>query len=146
MSVIEEIEGYVSSKVKGIKTLFLMISLEAKLARLSIFPLIINVCMLFVVLITLWSSLMLLIGYFTILTFNNYFMAIGIIVLLNLALLFGLLKYLTYNLSNMSFEKTREYFSERERNEQNKLEKTANCSDSNSGEQVTLSTKSRDKA
>ena len=51
MKLIHEVEAFVSSQFNVIKTGLSMTRLEAKLALLSIYPLIITVCMLFVVLL-----------------------------------------------------------------------------------------------
>lgn len=109
MTVIEEIESLVSSKIGAIKTMIDIVKLETRLAGLSIYPLILNVCMLFVVLITVWLSLM---GttFFILDSFvHNPIISILGVLGLNVLLLLGLLKYLSFNLRKMGFEKTREY-------------------------------------
>lgn len=136
MKIIEEIEGLVSSKLAVMKTMMSIIKLETRLAGLSIFPLLLNVCMLLIVLMTLWASTMTLLGYFLIVTFDNPMLAIGSIVLLNLAIILGLSKYLAFNLKQMSFEKTREYILNKE-NEHGK--ETINRSDCNEGKNITIS-------
>ncbi|MCR9191216.1 MAG: hypothetical protein NXI01_00960 [Gammaproteobacteria bacterium] len=81
--------------------------LETKLAGLSIYPLLLNLCFLFVIMITTWLSTMLFLGHGMVLWTHNIVASIGCMLILNLFLMFGMLKYLAYNLKNMSFEKTR---------------------------------------
>jgi hypothetical protein len=128
MKIFEEVETYISGQFNSIKMLLTLIKLEAKLAGLTIVPLLINICMLFVILITFWLSAMMLLGYFILMTSNNFWIAIGVIITLNLLILGALLKYLTFNLKAMSFQKTRLYFTKPESNEHEKLENTADCS------------------
>ena len=129
MKLFDQIEGLVSGKLNVIKTVVSLIKLEARLAGLSVYPLLINVCMLFIVLITVWLSTMLLLGYLSIMAFSNAITAILIVLLINIMVFIGLLKYLMFNLKNMSFEKTREYFAHKESDEHGKLEKTVDLQD-----------------
>ena len=126
IKVLEQIEGLVSSKLSGIRTILSIFKLEAKLAGLSIYPLLLNTCMIFVVLITTWLLAMFLIGYLAVLYGGTLLFAVSSILLLNLILLLGLLKYLMYNLNSMSFAKTRAYLCSKENNEDGKLQKTIN--------------------
>ncbi|CEG56977.1 hypothetical protein [Legionella fallonii] len=142
----EHIEGLVNSKISVLKTLFSIFKLEARLAGLSVYPLLLNVCMLFVILITLWLSTMLVIGYLAMLFLQTLLQATLFIILVNLILFFILLKYLTFNLSNMSFEKTRAYLSPKESSKDDKLKTPIANRDSEIGASVTTSTKTSDKA
>ena len=141
MKIVEEIEGFFSSKLGVIKAVITIIKLETRLAGLSVFPLLLTMCMLFVVLIATWLSSLLLLGYFAKLMFDNIILAIVAVLLLNVGLFLGLLKYLAFNLKKMSFEKTRAYISNKESNEHDKQEKTINRSNSNDGKDITLPTK-----
>ena len=127
MNVFEHLEGFVSGKLSIIKTVVSLIQLETRLAGLSVYPLLLNLCMLFIVLMAVWLSTMLLLGYLFLFLFDNTFAAILFILFLNVVLLVLLLKYLMFNLKKMSFEKTRAYFSNKESSEHDKLEKTINC-------------------
>lgn len=146
MNVLEHIEGLVSTKLQVFKTVISLIKLEARLAGLSIAPLILNICMLFVVFITVWLSTMFLVGYLTLIACNNLIISTLIVLFLNLGLLLGLYKYLGFNLKSMSFEKTRAYFSENESPHHDKLEKTSNESDFKNREDITKPTNSSDTA
>lgn len=130
MRFLDELNGLVSSKVYAVKTMISLIGMEARLARLSIYPLLLNVGMLTMVLITLWISIMLLIGYLILLMLNNFLFSISIVLLLNVGLLIVLLNYLSFNLKNMSFEKTRAYFATEKEHAHDELEKTTNSSNS----------------
>jgi hypothetical protein len=127
MKFFEELESYFSGQFNSLKMLFTLIKLEAKLAGLSVAPLIITLCMLFVILITFWASLMVLVGYFIFTQFNSFWLAICSTLLLNLLVLCFLLKYFIYNLKAMSFEKTRRYLNTQESIEHERLKKTTDC-------------------
>lgn len=137
MKIIEEAEGYVSDKLGVIKKLFSLIKMEAQLVGLSVYPLLLNLCALFIIFITVWFLAMFLTGYFILLALGNFLLTVFCVFLLNLVLLLGLLKYLTFNLRKMSFEKTRNYFTQKESNDYDRLEKTINCRNSTDGKKIT---------
>jgi len=139
MKILEEIEGLVSSKICVIKTIISIIKLETRLAGLSIYPLLLNICMLLVVLIAMWGSTMLLLGYLVIFVSDSNLLAIISILLLNSGLFLGLLKYLMFNLKKMSFEKTREYIAKRE-SQDDKQEKEIDYANCNDGKNITIPT------
>ena len=109
MRFIEEIEGLVSSKFAEIKAFISMAKLEAVLAALSVFPLLISLCLILVVLMTTWLSAMLLIGGLIIWLNGNVLFALAFIIFSNIIILGVLFRYLWFNLKNMSFEATRHY-------------------------------------
>lgn len=131
MEALKHVETLVSAKLSVIKTVFTLVQLEARLAGLSVFPLLLNLCMLFVVLITFWLLTSLLIGYGILVASNNMLLSLVLVFLLNLGMLLGLAKYLAFNIKNMSFEKTRAYFSQNKSLDDEPFEKTAACSNSN---------------
>lgn len=145
IKIFEEIEGLVSSKISSLKTILSIFKMEASLAGLSVYPLLLNLCMLFVVLLTLWFSIMLLIGYFAVLFFGGMLWGMLTILVLNLGLFMGLVKYLTFNLKNMSFAKTRTYLSTKESSKDDKLKKEINSQNCNSGTNITIPTNSNNK-
>ena len=125
MQFIDEMEGLVSSQINVIKMALSMTKLEAKLAMLSVYPLIINVCMLLVILTSTWLALMGMLGYGLMLAFDSIILAMSGVLLVNglvLGLLFG---YLLFNLKNMSFAKTRAYLS-RDKDESKKTDDDCN--------------------
>lgn len=130
MKLLEELDGYISSQFSSLKSLLSLIKLEAKLAGLSIFPLLINICMLFIILISFWLSIMTLSFYFLFVQTASIWIALGSVTLFNFIVLIGLGKYLAYNLKAMSFERTRNYFNSQENNDYEKLEKTTDGSNS----------------
>jgi hypothetical protein len=139
MKILEEIDGFVSGKINVIRTMLSIIKLETKLAGLSVYPLLINLCMLLVILTAVWFSGLLLLGYFIVLTFDSVLIAMGSLLFLNVMLFVILLKYLSFNLKRMSFEKTREFFSQSERLH-NDQEKKIDYPVGNDGKEITPST------
>ncbi|MBI2785313.1 MAG: hypothetical protein HYX60_02980 [Legionella longbeachae] len=121
MEAFKQLESLVTAKIDVVKSICSIIKLEAKLAGLSIFPLLLNICMLLVVLISVWLTTTLLLGYLIFLTSNHLLLSIGFVLLLNIGLLFALLKYLSFNLKSMSFQKTREFFSQNKSDENDEL-------------------------
>jgi hypothetical protein len=138
MKIIEEIDALVSSKISQIKTMLTIVKLEVRLAGLSVYPLLLNICMLAVVLMSVWFSCMLLLGHCFMLLFDNMLIAISSIIFLNGALSVGLFKYLKFNLQKMSFEKTRGFISNKE-NEDHERKKKNNFTNSQDGNNTALS-------
>lgn len=138
MSVLKEVEGLISSKIDVFKTAFSMMKMEATLAGLSLYPLVLNVCLLLVVLMTTWLFAMLLLAYFSTVAFNNMVLSLLSIVILNGLLLAGLMKYLLFNLRKMSFEKTREFISKKER-PHDEQEKKSHYGNNKTGKKITPS-------
>lgn len=128
MSTYEQLEGIVSAKIGTLKNLLHLIKLEAKLAGLSVFPLILNLFILFIILICLWFSLMLLIGTGLYLLCDHLPLTIVGVIVINVFCFIGLLKYLAFNIRNLSFEKTRAYFSQ-EAADHDRIQKTSTRSD-----------------
>ena len=114
MSLFVEIENLVSAKLAVVKTAATILKLETKLAGLTVYPLLLNLCLLLVGLFGIWTSSMLAIGYLLALWVHNILLCILGILFLNLGIVCGLLKYLSFNLKNMSFEKTRKFMSNKE--------------------------------
>ena len=125
-------EAFVSSQLNVIKTGLSMTRLEAKLALLSIYPLIINVCMLFVVLLSTWFTTMGMLVYELMHLVNSLILALSGVLILNIIILAILLKYLSINLRNMSFEKTRAYLARGK----DELKKTDKDSDSKAQQDI----------
>ncbi|MCX7090797.1 MAG: hypothetical protein NTU48_05040 [Legionellales bacterium] len=114
MNLVEDIEGLVSNKIEIFKTIFAIVKLETRLVGLSIVPLILNIAMILVAVMTIWSSLMLVIGYTLMHWFSSFIVSVFGIMSFNVLIAFALFKYLSFNLKSMSFEKTRAYFNRRE--------------------------------
>jgi hypothetical protein len=141
MEALKHLEELVSAKKSVIKNAYALFSLEAKLAELSAFPLVVNICMLFVVLLTLWFTAMFVLGYFLLLANYGLLLSIGLILLINIGLLLALLKYLFFNLKSMSFQKTREFFSKNKREEHEKLKEPSNSTNCKSKQRITRTKK-----
>ncbi len=138
MQFFEEIEGLVSSKWSALLSLISLIKLEATLAGLSIFPLLLNVLMLLVVLLTVWLSTMVMVGYGIIQAYNSGIIATLAVLLLNGLLLGILLKYLLFNLKQMSFEKTRLHLARHKENDNNDFKKAGDNGDSCDGKNIAV--------
>lgn len=116
MKWLEEAEGLVSSKITIVQALMRVITLETKLAGLSIFPLLLTVCLLLVVLMSLWFTSMLLLGYFIAISLHSLMLTLMALVVLNGLFLGLVVNSLASNLKKMSFEKTRELLLHKEHN------------------------------
>lgn len=132
MSLFDQLEGLITAKIGAITDLLTLIKLEARLAGLSIFPLILNLCLLFVILISLWLTLMLLLGTGFYLLGHNLILAISGILFINLLAVWGLWRYLNFNLRNLSFIQTRAYFSSTESTTYDRIQKTTDSQDCSS--------------
>jgi hypothetical protein len=120
MRILEELAGLLAEKLDTMKSIVAIVQLETRLARLSVYPLILNICMLLIISMGMWLSTMTLLGYFALLAFNNMIGAILSIMMLNVVFFLGLLKYLSFNLKNMSFTKTRAYLLDERDNDEPK--------------------------
>lgn len=129
MNSLDNIERLVSAKISVVKNLFSLIKLEARLAGLSVFPLILNLCMLVIVLSTVWLSAMMMLGFAANLLIHNVLLSLFLILALNIIFLVILLNYFSYHLNNLSFPNTRNYFSQTETNEYEQLEETSSSPD-----------------
>lgn len=114
IKVLEHLEGYVSEYLNLYKTFLALIKCEARLAGQSIYPLILTICMLFVILVSVWFSTMILSGYYLFIVLGSFALSCSLILAVNVILLLILMKYLSVNLINMSFVNTREFFSNKE--------------------------------
>lgn len=132
MEALKQVEQLVSSKLAVIKAVLSLMQLEARLAGLSVFPLLLNLGMLLIVLMTFWLSLCVLIGYEILVFFNNFPLSVFLVFTLNLGVLWGLAKYLAFNIKNMSFAKTRSYIFQNKDGD-DECEKTINRADSGDG-------------
>ncbi len=144
MEAFKQVEHFVSARLAVIKTLFTLVQLEARLAALSVFPLLVNLCLLFIVLITLWLSTFVLVGYGTFLATHNIPLSLVVPFLINLLFLLGLTKYLLFNLKSMSFEKTRLYFSQNKSIDDEPCKKKTNSSNSPNGKNIATTANASD--
>ena len=141
MKIFEQVEGLASNYCSIIKTVVSIVTLETRLAGLSVYPLLLNICMLLIILMTVWASGMLILGYYLNLAFKSPIIALAFVLFTNLGLFFLLLNYLKFNLKSMSFEKTRDYFSNKGKNEHGDLEKTSDLPTCRNGKKIGVSPK-----
>jgi hypothetical protein len=144
MEALKQLEALFWAKISVLNTFCSLVELEARLAGLSVLPLLLNLCMLFIVLITVWLSSMFLIGYFVLLASNRFLFAFLLVFVLNLGLLLLLVKYLSFNLKSMSFPKTREYLLHKSIDYE-QLEKADHSTNCNHGQNTAPSEKQGDR-
>ncbi|WP_131783331.1 hypothetical protein [Legionella gresilensis] len=126
MKFLEHLEGLISSKIEVAKNLWSLFKLEAKLAGLNIYPLFINLVLVPVLLLTIWFSLMTLVGYILTVLSGYVWLGIVAVLLLNAVILGIVVKRLLTNVRQMSFEKTRAcYASHKVRDAHELQERTA---------------------
>jgi predicted membrane protein len=140
MDLFNELEGFVTGKLSVIKTMLSIVKLETKLAGLSIFPLIVNICMLLIGISSTWTLFMVLFCYGILYLFNSMLIALTTTLILNMAIIFGLIKYLMFNLKSMSFEKTRAFISREASNNYDKQKETTISPTRDDGPKLTLPT------
>lgn len=109
MNALEEVVGLVEGKIDRFKTLWTIFKLETRLAGISIVPLILNVCLLMVLSMGMWVSMVSLCGYVIWSVTHHLFLTLTLIMVLQLFLSLFLVKWLSFNVRKMSFEKTRAY-------------------------------------
>lgn len=114
MSLFEEIEGLVSAQLDVVKTAVSILKLETRLAGLSVYPLLLNLCLLLIGLMSAWTTSMVALGYILTMMIPNILICILLVLLLHVGIVFGLIRYLSFNLKNMSFEKTRQFIASKE--------------------------------
>lgn len=100
--------GLISSRFAVVRDLFSLIMLEARLAGASLMPLLILLCIFFVLFMSFWLILIGLISYIFWILLGDILLVINIIFLLNLLLLFVILKSIKIRANRISFAKTRE--------------------------------------
>ena len=137
MNLIEHLDGLLSGQLTIIKMVFSIAKLEARLAGLSIFPLFLTMVLLLTILMSTWLGVMLLLGLTFALLIDNFIAIIALVLFVNVGFFILLLSYLSFNLKKMSFERTRAYFSDRERHDKQK--KTVDKEDCNDGKKIKTS-------
>jgi hypothetical protein len=138
MEAIKQFEALIASKISVIKTLYSIICLEARLAGLSLLPLLVTAIILFVVLITAWMIAVFLMGYGIFLVSHHFILSISLVLLIHLVVVLSLVKYLAFNLKSMSFEKTRNYFSDHKSTEYEQLQETAETTNCTDGQKIAM--------
>ncbi len=109
MQVFEEISELVSGKLKLYQTLAKMVKLEARLAGLSIFPMMMTLAILIVFCLSFWVSSLILLGYLLYQVFHSFLIAIVLVVILNVVSVALAIRALISNIKNLSFARTRKY-------------------------------------
>lgn len=137
MSLFVEIESLVSAQLDVVKTAVSILKLETKLAGLSVYPLLLNLCLLLIGLMGAWTTSMVALGYILTMMIPNILVCILLVLLLNVGIVFGLIRYLSFNLKNMSFEKTRQFIASQENHDANQKKQT-HLRNSQNGRRLTV--------
>ena len=139
MNLFEEINGLVSDKIMVFKTIANIIKLETRLAGRSIVPFFATLFFMFIVLVSLWASATVLIGYLLVLAFGNTLYGLIAVVALNSGIMLFLAKFLILNLKKMSFQKSRELLSQPESKKNEHVADRIDGKDCNSGKDISAS-------
>jgi hypothetical protein len=107
MKFSEHLEGFISDRIVIAKGIFTLFKLEARLARLNIYPLILSLGVLALLIVSLWLTIITLVAYLMVLFTKQPLMAIAAVLVLNVGLLVYIIKNITLRLQQMSFKKTR---------------------------------------
>ncbi|MBA3536124.1 MAG: hypothetical protein H0T84_05875 [Tatlockia sp.] len=108
MNFIKHLESFVSSKLEITKDIFKLSLLEAKLAAMNITPLLLNLTLLSVFLLTLWLTLMVFLGELVLMFTKEPLIAIGTVLIIHLILIVFLARDVKTRLQQMSFSRTRD--------------------------------------
>lgn len=112
MNFVTHLEKLISAKKSLIKDTYALFVLEAKLAKLSVYPLILSFVMLLPLLISLWLLCTGLLGWGLLaLVHHNVYLVLAILLVLHVLILVLLLRNCNNKLKTMSFAKTRSVLS-----------------------------------
>lgn len=107
MNLFNSVGGLISSRLGFAKDIFTLFRLEAKLAGLNLYSVLISIISSLVLLLSIWITVVILIGYLVLFLGGNIIVALFTVLLLNCLLLALILRLLAIRLKQMSFEKTR---------------------------------------
>ncbi len=145
MSVFVEVESLVVAQIEVIKTAVAILKLETRLASLSVYPLLLALCLLLVGLMGMWAATMLALGYMLAWIVPNTLLCILAMLMFNSLIVVAVLRYMLFNLKNMSFEKTRQYIANKE-NAYVQSKKTADSRHHRDATNIAVPTKTSDRA
>lgn len=117
MEFLEQFKNLVSGYFDLGKTFVSLVKLEARLAGLTLVPLLLNLVLLLVIGLSGWLCAMSLIHYLFYSLTGGFLSATALVLVCNLLVFILLIKRLERNIKNMSFEKTREFLSTTERSD-----------------------------
>ncbi len=110
MNALTDLIGFIKHQTESFRLMLHLVSLEAKLAGLTVFPLLMCFGFLCMFCLTLWLSVMGLMGYLVNVLTQHTWLAFLFVIIINSGLIFICLIKLSQYKSDMSFEKTRAYF------------------------------------
>ena len=123
MSVLKTLEELVISQFQIVKTIATLFKLEARLAKISIAPLIITTCLMLIILSCVWMIFMALVGVAVYTAIHNVLFALLIVLICNILALCLLCMMIRHNINSMGFEKTRAYFTQLKEPSQHDIQK-----------------------
>lgn len=123
MEIITPIQQIILARFKVARLFLSLFHLEAKLAILSIYPLLLVFSISFALLIVGWLLIMMLIILLSLNQFNSAIPGTVIAILLNWILLAFFYRKLILNVEKLSFQKTRKYFLKIKENQDGKIKK-----------------------
>lgn len=109
MNLLKAFEGLLFTRVSIFKSVCKLANLEIQLARLSIYPLIIWICLLIPVLSTLWLTILLGAGYGLQLLFKDLWITVSVLCLTQLGLILIIVGSIKKHLNRMKLSHTRDY-------------------------------------
>lgn len=124
MNPLHHLKDLIFSEAGIVRNILDIARLEARLARLSIGPLLLNLAILIVIGLGFWFALMVGVGYLLGILFHNILLGIVGVIVIHMIFMGFLIYWLLYNLKNISFKHTRKIFSQRQSIDYEKLEKT----------------------
>lgn len=137
MEFLRHLESLLSNKLGIAKDLFKLFKLEARLAGMSVFPLLLSLSLVIAFVLTLWLTFMLLIGDLILILTQKPLLAIASLLVMNLILTLFFVRILKQRLEQISFARTRACLKKpQERNERGPGEEsiiTINCRTRNEG-------------
>lgn len=107
MKLADHFGGLISNRLAITKNIFTLLKLEAKLAGASIGPLLFSGCILLVLLLSLWITVLALLGYLLFLALGNFLPVLGFVLLLNAIFTVIAFRALRIRAQRISFAKTR---------------------------------------
>jgi hypothetical protein len=107
MKFLSHLEGFIFNRIRIIRDIFTLFKLEAELASLNLYPLLVNLLILLVFLFSSWSLIVVSLAYLILQLTEQIWTTIGILSLLHAILLIVAGKLLSKRVQQISFKNTR---------------------------------------
>ncbi|WP_028387877.1 hypothetical protein [Legionella fairfieldensis] len=129
MKLIEELEGFFSSRIAIIKDFYVLAKLEASLAGQSIYPLILYLSVLMPLICAIWLTLMLTLGVVLFPFLESMVLILLIVLSLNVCFLIVIIQKIKKLLKEISFSRTRSCLTSMPLKDNHDIQKRASNSD-----------------